>query len=110
MKILIANLIKPKSLAEYPNLSRIGHCGILELKRSFLIVYSKLFVKVLFISAEKLLQMKLWQLTCETGESGGVLVGAQLGATAEVCQALLQKPGVWEVMLKSLNQSNPFVY
>lgn len=54
--------------------------------------------------------MKQWQLTCETGESGGVLVGAQLGATAEVCQALLQKPGVWEVMLKSLNQSNPFVY
>lgn len=38
--------------------------------------------------------MKQWQLTCETGKSGGVLVGAQLGATDEVCQALLQKPGV----------------
>lgn len=38
--------------------------------------------------------MKQRQLTCDTGKSGGVLVGAQLGATAEVRQTLPQKPGV----------------
>lgn len=52
LKISIANLIKPKSSTEYPNLPSIGHYRILELKGSFLIVYSELFVKVLFTAAE----------------------------------------------------------
>lgn len=100
-KIFLTNLIKLK-LTDYPNLSRIGHGRILELKGPMKVCLLQVFFTH---SCRKLTSMK-------RGKEVKMEVSRRerRGGCGWRLSSPPRNPGVWEVMFKSLSQSKPFVF